>query len=68
MGKHIIPEGWNNWKNPSNETTARYAEYKSSGPGATMDKRVKWIKQLTDEEAATFTIKHILGEWQPYAK
>lgn len=65
MDKHIIPEGWNNWRNPSNEATARYAEYKSSGPGATMDKRVKWAKQLTDEEAATFTLKNILGDWQP---
>jgi pectinesterase len=65
MGSHIIPEGWNNWKNPANEATARYAEYKSSGPGATMDKRVKWAKQLADEEAAKFTLKNILGDWNP---
>jgi pectinesterase len=65
MGSHIIPGGWNNWKNPANEATARYAEYKNSGPGAMMDKRVKWAKQLTDEEAATFTLKNILGDWNP---
>lgn len=65
LGTHIIPEGWNNWKNPANETTARYAEYKSTGRGAYIEERVKWAKHLTDEEAAKFTLKNILGEWDP---
>ena len=34
MDKHIIPEGWNNWKNPANEATVRYAEFNSTGLGA----------------------------------
>ena len=65
MDKHIVPEGWNNWKNPANESTARYAEFNSSGPGANPAARVKWSKQLTGEEVKRFTIKNILGEWNP---
>lgn len=65
MDKHIIPEGWNNWRNPANEATARYAEYKSSGPGAQPEQRVKWARQLTEEEAAAYTLHRILGEWRP---
>ena len=65
MDKHIIPEGWNNWKNQANEATARYAEYNSSGPGANNEARVKWAKQLTDEEVKQYTLKNILGEWNP---
>lgn len=65
MDKHIIPEGWNNWKNTANEATARYAEYNSSGPGAHKEARVKWAKQLTTEEASKYTLKNILGEWDP---
>lgn len=65
MDKHIIPEGWNNWKNPANEATARYAEYNSSGPGANPAARVKWSKQLTEKEAKNYTLKNILGEWNP---
>jgi pectinesterase len=65
IGSHIIPEGWNNWKNPANEATARFAEYKSVGPGANPPQRVKWAKQLTDEEAARYTMKNILGDWDP---
>lgn len=65
MGAHIIPEGWSNWKNPANELTARYAEYNSSGPGANKESRVKWSKQLTDEEASKYTKQNILGNWNP---
>lgn len=65
MDKHIIPEGWNNWKNPANETTARYAEYNSKGPGSNVTTRVKWAKQLTMEEASKYTVANILGTWNP---
>lgn len=65
LGKHIIPEGWNNWKNPANEATARYAEYKSTGDGANPEARVKWSRQLSDEEVKKYTISNILGTWDP---
>jgi len=65
LGNHIIPEGWNNWKNPANELTARFAEYHSDGEGANPSQRVKWSKQLTDEEADKYTLKNILGNWNP---
>ena len=65
MGSHIIPGGWDNWRNPANEQTARYAEFNSTGPGASPDSRVKWGKQLTKEEAAKYTLKNIFGDWNP---
>lgn len=68
LGKHIIEEGWNNWKNPSNELTARYSEYNSRGPGANPAKRVVWSKQLNEEQANAITIKKVLGTWEPLKK
>jgi pectinesterase len=65
IGPHIGAEGWNNWRNPANEQTARYAEYHSTGPGADPTGRVKWIRQLSDQEAATYTLRNIFGDWQP---
>jgi pectinesterase len=68
MGTHIRPEGWNNWGKPENEKTARYAEYRSSGPGANPDKRAGWSKQLSDAQARALTIENILGgsdHWRP---
>jgi pectinesterase len=65
MGNHIIPEGWNNWKNPLNEATARFAEYKSKGPGSNATARVKWSRQLSDTEVKKFSLQNILGNWIP---
>jgi pectinesterase len=65
MGQHIIEEGWNNWKNPANELTARYAEFNSTGPGGNNNKRVTWAKQLNAEEAAIYTTEKVLGAWMP---
>lgn len=46
MGSHICPAGWDNWRNPENEKTARYFESNNYGPGADTSKRVSWAKQL----------------------
>lgn len=51
MGNHITPIGWDNWRNPENEKTARYIESGSKGEGGNMDKRVGWARDLNDEEA-----------------
>ena len=66
LGAHIIGEGWNNWKNPANESTVRYYEYNSTGPGANPSKRVPWSKLLTDEQANLLTTDKILGHWHPF--
>ncbi|WP_057937401.1 pectinesterase family protein [Algoriphagus resistens] len=68
MGAHIKPEGWHNWNKPNAEKTAFYAEYGSSGPGATISERVSWSHQLTEQEAASYTVEAVLaGEdgWNP---
>ncbi len=70
MGDHIAPTGWHNWGRPDNEKTARYSEYKSTGPGANPAARVAWSKQLTDAEAAAYTLENILSGtdgWHPHA-
>lgn len=68
LGPMIRPGGWNNWRNPENEKTAYYAEYKNSGPGFTPDQRVAWSHQLTDTEAAKYTPDNILRGWKPDTK
>ena len=50
LGSHIVPAGWENWRNPDNEKTARYAEYNNSGEGANTKQRVSWSRQLTKKE------------------
>ncbi len=47
MDSHITPAGWDNWRNPENEKTARYFESGSKGPGANLKDRAKWSRSLT---------------------
>ncbi|HOD26182.1 MAG TPA: pectinesterase family protein [Bacteroidales bacterium] len=68
MGAHIRPEGWNNWGNVSNEKTAFYAEYGSSGPGADISGRVPWAKKLNKKKLAAYSIEKVLAGddgWNP---
>jgi len=68
MGGHLRPEGWQNWNNPENEKTARYAEYRSSGPGANPGARVSWSRQLTRSEARRYTVERVFARhdgWDP---
>ena len=55
LGSHIRPEGWENWRNPENERTARYYEYGNTGPSAAINSRVSWRHQLTKREAQAIT-------------
>ena len=65
----LRPEAWHNWGKPESEKTARYAEYRNTGPGAAdLSHRAPWGKQLTDTEAANYTVHAVLGGsdgWNP---
>ena len=68
LGKHIRPTGWDNWRNPENEKTARYMEYNNSGEGAATKERCAWAKQLTKKEAAKLTVQEVFSinnTWDP---
>lgn len=65
LPKLIKAEGWNNWGKETNEKTAYYAEYKSTGPGAKPNSRVGWSHQLTDNELSDYSLLAIFGNWDP---
>ena len=67
MDAHIRPEGWHHWL-PEREKTAYFAEYNSTGAGAKMSERVKWIHQLSKDEARAFETEIFLkgkDNWNP---
>ncbi|MGI8633990.1 MAG: pectinesterase family protein, partial [Segetibacter sp.] len=65
IDKHIKPGGWSTWNNNENHTTARYAEYKSYGPGSSSLNRLEWTRQLSETEAKGITIQEVFGNWKP---
>ena len=72
LGDHVRPEGWDNWRNPAREKTARFVEFRNTGPGADRSKRVPWSRELSDEEAAKYTVANVLAAredgWDPTRK
>ncbi|MCA0756697.1 pectate lyase [Paenibacillus sp. N4] len=61
MGAHINPIGWTDMSGFS-AADARFYEYNSSGPGAAAaDTR----RQLTDEQAESWTVSNVLKGWNP---
>ena len=65
LGEHIHPAGWNDWNKPHGHFY--YGEYKSYGPGASPQTRADFSCQLTDEEAAEYTMENVLKDWKPGA-
>ena len=66
IGAHILPAGWDNWRDAANEKTAYYAEYQSTGPGANPGARARWSHQLTAKEAKRYTLGRIFGGTAPW--
>ena len=68
LGKHILPAGWDNWRNPANEKTVFFAEYKNTGEGANTKQRVSYGKQL--KSTAGYSPEDVLkgnDGWNPIA-
>lgn len=68
MSGVVRPVGWHNWDKPAREKTSRYAEYKSTGPGARKEGRVLWSRQLSGREARSITAEKVFrgtDRWNP---
>ena len=50
----LNPAGWNNWGKAGNESTAWYAEFGSTGPGADAAGRAPWAHTLKADEVKRF--------------
>jgi pectinesterase len=65
-GKHIRPEGWSVWNKNNNHLNSFFAEYKCSGEGYNPATRLTWTHQLTEQQAAEYTIENIFSKTSGY--
>jgi len=68
MSEVVRPEGWHNWDKPERESTVRYGESGSKGPGGKIDRRVAWANRAVPRGARTVTVTTVLGgpdRWNP---
>lgn len=59
LGKHIVPEGWNDWGKKNVDKTTFYAEYLSTGPGAHPESRASFSRQLNNLKG--YAIEEVLA-------
>lgn len=68
LPSELNPAGWNNWGRTANESTAYYAEYGSTGPGASASSRAAWSHQLKASEMKQYLPQNFLADndrWNP---
>ncbi|GKV09696.1 hypothetical protein SLEP1_g21156 [Rubroshorea leprosula] len=71
IGAFLNPLGWIEWvSNVDPPSTIFYAEYRNTGPGSNVDKRVKWAgyrPTLTEDQAGKYTVGTFIqgSEWLP---
>ncbi|XP_009761202.1 pectinesterase [Nicotiana sylvestris] len=61
----IDPEGWAPWNGNFALNTLFYAEYQNRGPGANIDKRVKWggyKRNISPQEAEKYAPAHFIDQ------
>ncbi|KAI3903171.1 hypothetical protein MKW98_031825 [Papaver atlanticum] len=62
MPDHVIlPVGWNDWGDPTKQSTVYYGQYNCYGGGANVSGRAEWSHVLSDEEAVPFLTKTMIG-------
>ncbi len=70
MSDAVQPMGWSDWGKKETHKTARYAEFNSTGSGASPTNRPDWTEQLSAAEANLVTMEEVLGGpdgWKPGA-
>jgi pectinesterase len=69
MDDHITAKGWSEWD--GREQTCRAVEFGSktlSGRPLDLSGRAPWVKILTPEQAAAYSVTNVLGIWNPVAR
>jgi len=66
LGTAISPAHYENWSSPFFKwTDARYSEYQNTGPAAA--DVAPDVPQLTDTQAASYTIRTYFSDWYPFS-
>ncbi|KAF8022811.1 hypothetical protein BT93_F0353 [Corymbia citriodora subsp. variegata] len=62
MSSAVLPQGWDDWADPSKQRTAYYGQYECYGPGADTSRRVPWSRILTGEEVSPLLTMNMVDQ------
>ncbi|KAI1761234.1 pectin lyase fold/virulence factor [Hypoxylon sp. FL1150] len=62
LDQHIAPVGWSVWQTSDTRTgNVMFGEYKNTGPGNWTSSRASFATQLTDSQAASYSLSTFIG-------
>lgn len=61
LGPQIHPAGFHNWGKTEAEGSVFFCEYQNEGPGAAHAQRARFVKELSDEEAAEYAREKVVA-------
>ncbi|KAF8022812.1 hypothetical protein BT93_F0354 [Corymbia citriodora subsp. variegata] len=62
MSSAILPQGWDNWGDPSKQRTVYYGQYKCYGPGANTSRRVPWSRVLIGKDVSPLLTTNMVDQ------
>ncbi|MBA0552095.1 hypothetical protein Golob_022934 [Gossypium lobatum] len=67
MEKIISPDGWMPWSGDVGLKTVFYGEFRNSGPGSDVSKRVPWSTQIPSQNVPTYSVQNFIqgDQWIP---
>ena len=63
LSEEISPAGWDNWRNPDNEKTARFGEYGSAGAGASQTRSFGSVNDAAEAERQRAMLAKLRSEF-----
>ncbi|TYH45442.1 hypothetical protein ES332_D11G264800v1 [Gossypium tomentosum] len=67
LEKIISPDGWMPWSGDVGLKTVFYGEFRNSGPGSDVSKRVPWSTQIPSQNVPTYSVQNFIqgDQWIP---
>ena len=63
LSDEICADGWDNWRDPQNERTARFGEYHSTGPGSASKRAFGSVDDAAEADAQRKMLAEIRAEF-----
>lgn len=63
LSDEVCTDGWDNWRNPENEKTARFGEYGSTGPGSAAQRAFGSVDNDTEANAQREMLARVRAEF-----
>ena len=63
LSDEVCADGWDNWRDPENEKTARFGEHGSTGPGSAAKRAFGSVDSIAEADAQRAMLARLWAEF-----